>query len=300
MKVLLFGARGQLGTDLRATAPKGFEVAGVDHVDADIADMDAVSRLLDRHKPLVVLNAAAYNLTEKSETHPEIAFSANAAGPAVVARLCPARGLRLIHFSTDFVFDGSKALPYVESDLPNPLSQYGKSKWEGEKAVLKTSPDFIVVRSATLFGKAGSCGKGGNFVESVLSKASAGEPLSVIDDIRMSPTYTRDLAQRTWQMIQRGVPGGLYHVVNDGSCTWFEFAREILRQAGVRAVLAPVAAKDWPGAMRRPPHSALASGRGAALGLSPLRPWGEALSAYLVETGRVRAPGGSGAGSERF
>ena len=282
MKVLLFGGAGQLGTDLRGTKPASIELFCPPHPEADIAERSSVATFLNRHSPDAVVNAAAFNLTDQCEINPEIATRANADGPAVLAALCRERGVRLLHFSTDYVFDGTKPTPYVESDAPHPLSQYGRSKREGEKAVLGASPDFWVVRSSCLFGRAGSRGLGGNFVESILARARSGAPLTVVNDVRMSPTYTRDLAERTWQLLGRGVPGGVYHVANDGSCTWFEFAVEILRIAGARADVLPLRSDQWPAKFSRPAQSALASERAAALGFPPMRPWPEALRDYLA------------------
>lgn len=284
MKVLLFGGAGQLGTDLRNTADlKGIELCCPPHPEADITERDSVMKFLDLHSPSVVVNAAAFNLTDQCELNPEIALRANAEGPRLLAALCRERGARLLHFSTDYVFDGKKTTPYLESDDPNPLSQYGKSKREGEKAVMEASPDFWVVRSSSLFGHAGSRGLGGNFVESILAKARSGAPPTVVNDVRMSPTYTRDLAERAWALVTRAVPGGVYHVANDGSCTWFEFAVEILHAAGVRADVLPLRSDQWPSKFTRPAQSALASERAAALGFPPLRPWRDALNAYLAE-----------------
>ena len=283
MKVLLFGGAGQLGTDLRKTRPAGVDLVCPGRAEADIADAGDVGPLLERHAPDVVLNAAAFNLTDQCEIDPAVAFRANAEGPRVLAALARARGARLLHFSTDYVFDGTKTAPYVESDVPRPLSQYGQSKREGEQGVLSASPDFWVVRSSSLFGRAGSRGLGGNFVESILARARSGAPLTVVNDVRMSPTYTRDLAERAWALVTRAVPGGVYHVSNGGSCTWFEFAVEILRAAAVRADVLPLRSDQWPAKFSRPVQSALASERAAALGFPPMRPWPDALRDYLAE-----------------
>jgi dTDP-4-dehydrorhamnose reductase len=285
MKILLLGANGQLGTDLVKTNP-GFDLVPAVRADADLTEAAAVLALAEKHRPAWVLNTVAFNRTEDCEVKPDLAFAVNAFGARGAARAAAAVGARCLHVSTDFVFDGAKRTPYVESDPARPPSVYALSKFGGECFVLAESADNLVVRGAGLFGAAGSSGKGGNFIESVIAKAQKGEPVAVVDDIVMSPTYTRDMAARLWELIDRAAPGGVHHAVNDGACSWFEFAREAFRLLGLPEPR-PVPAASYPTRMKRSPYTVLASERLASMGLKPLRPWKEALRAYLVEKGRL-------------
>jgi dTDP-4-dehydrorhamnose reductase len=289
MKILLLGAHGQLGADLLKTNP-GHALTSASRADADVTDTAASVRILDAVQPEIVVNLAAFNRTEDCETQPDLALRVNALGPGMIARLCAERGVRFLQVSSDFVFDGQKAGPYLESDAARPLSVYGLSKFGGECLTLAASGRHWVVRTASLFGVAGSRGKGGNFVEAILKKARSGDPVEVVSDIRMSPTSTRDLAVWLWAMIDKKVPGGIYHAVNEGEATWWEFAREIVARAGLTAEVRPISSSAYPGRMRRPLQSVLRSERAASAGLPPLRPWRDALEAYLAERSEGTTP----------
>lgn len=186
-----------------------------------------------------------------------------------------------MYVSTDYVFDGTKPEPYTEDDRPNPVNVYGASKLAGEHLVLQTCPDALVVRVASLFGGWGARGKGTNFVLTVLDRAHRGESLRVVDDVRMSPTYTVDAARAVVELLRRGATG-IYHVVNEGSCTWYEFARTAVRMSGLDVPVEPVPSTAYPTKARRPPNSALSTERLARVGIR-LRHWREALAAYLEE-----------------
>ncbi len=286
MKILLIGAQGQLGTDVVKTRPSDdYQLGQIDHRDLDITSSSSLLNYFKMFRPDWVINTAAFNRTEECEEKRDFVFAVNAQGAQNVARAAQTLGARLLHVSTDFVFDGAKRSPYVESDETHPLNVYGESKRDGEEFVLKESSDSLVVRGASLFGVAGSSGKGGNFVEAVIKKARAGQEVSVINDIVMSPTYTRDMAARLWELIDKKA-SGFYHVVNEGACSWFEFAAEAFRLLKLPPPT-PVPASAYPSKMRRAPYTALASERLAALGLKPLRPWQEALKAYLKEKGHL-------------
>jgi dTDP-4-dehydrorhamnose reductase len=252
------------------------------HVDGDIADESGLSRWVADARPQWILNTVAYNRTEDAETVPETAFRTNALGPRAVARAAETVGARVIHFSTDFVFDGEKGAPYVESDVPRPLSVYAVSKRAGEDFIRAANPSHLVVRTSSLFGATGSSGKGGNFVEFIRQRARSGGPLRVISDIRMCPTYTVDLAVKVWELLSAAAPGGFYHLANTGVCSWHEFAQAIVRGSGLSVPVDPILATDWPSKIRRGPNTALASERLSPLGLAPLRPWPDALAAYLA------------------
>jgi dTDP-4-dehydrorhamnose reductase len=290
LKVVLIGAGGQLGSDLLRLNP-GHDLVPISHADLDVADAAAVERAVRAHAPRWVINTAAYHRTDECEDFPEKAFQVNAFGARNLGRACAAAGARLVHFSTDYVFDGSKRTPYREGDEPRPLSVYGASKLAGEHLARAASDGHIVVRSAGLFGAAGSSGKGGNFVEMVLRRAKAGETLEVVDDIVMSPTYTFDLAATVWELLAADPPGGLYHIANGGTTSWYEFARKVLALAGVTATLKPARSADRPTKARRPAYSALGSERLQELKVPTPRVWQEAVKAYLQEKGHLPASG---------
>jgi dTDP-4-dehydrorhamnose reductase len=286
MRILLFGGWGQLGSDLVTAAEGRHQVIRPSHDEVDITEADAIGARAASDPPDVVVNAAAFNKVELSEQNPFPAFAVNAVGAWNVGKAAEAVGARCLYVSTDYVFDGSVEIGYGEDDVPAPVNVYGLSKAAGERAVRLACADTLVVRGAGLFGHAGSSGKGGNFVETMLAKASAGEPISVVDDQVVSPTATRDLAERILLLLERRALPGCYHAANAGSCSWFEFAAAIFRLAGLSPALEPrsTTSADVP----RPRRSVLLDTKTAALGLPPMRSWEHALGWYLEQ--RPAAP----------
>jgi dTDP-4-dehydrorhamnose reductase len=289
MKVLIFGAGGQLSSDLVKTNPNHI-LALYTHAQADITQEKSVAAVIAQETPGLVINSAAFNRTGDCEQTPDVAFSINALGPQYIARACFKNGARFLHVSSDYVFDGQKRTPYVESDLARPLSVYGLSKFGGESLAMAEDPRAIVVRSSSLFGVAGSSNKGGNFVETILARAKANQPLEVVDDIVMAPTYTRDLAEVIWKIAAHKDAAGIYHAANAGACSWHAFAQAAVHLSGLTNVVQKSISTGKPQALKRAAYSALASERLASLGLGPLRPWKEALAAYLFEKGHVTQP----------
>jgi dTDP-4-dehydrorhamnose reductase len=283
VKIAVLGSQGQLGRDL---CPRlAGEVVSLTRADIDLGQPATVGPALDRVRPAVVVNCAAYNFVDKAEAEPDAAFAVNAWGVRELARACRDRGIRLVHVSTDYVFglDAARAAPFREADAPGPVSVYGLSKLAGEYVVRSTCPRHLVVRTCGLYGVWGSGGKGGNFVETMLRVAAQGKPLKVVADQHCTPTYTADLAAAMADLIARGEEG-LVHVTSSGACTWHELAAEIFRQAGVAADLLPITSEQFNAPARRPGYSVLASDR-----VAPLRPWREALAAYLAERGAKRS-----------
>src|SRR5262245_33355968 len=225
-RVAIFGSTGQLGNDLVEVLREQnhFEVMALRHEDADCVQPEAVRKTLSASRPQVVINAAAYVRVDDAEDHGTEAFQVNAIGALNVARASAEIGALCVYVSTDYVFDGIKKSAYRESDVPNPINVYGASKFAGELLVRQAAQRCLIVRVASLFGKTGARGKGGNFIETILAKARRGEPLKVVDDIRISPTYTMDVARRLASVINKG-DDGTVHLANNGVCTWYEFAR---------------------------------------------------------------------------
>jgi dTDP-4-dehydrorhamnose reductase len=242
----------------------------------DVRDAGAVGKILRQAAPDVLVNASAYNDVDGAETHPDDAFAANAVGPAHLARACREAGALLVHVSSDYVFDGAQQAPYDEDDPPRPLSVYGVSKLAGEQLVSASGAAFLLVRTSGVLGAGGSRVKGGSFVERILARARAGEPLRVVSDQVFAPTSAPDLAAALVRLVERGARG-LFHVTNSGSCTWHELAVACVELAGLRVPVQPISSDELRRPARRPAYSVLSNARYAALGLPPLRPWPDAV-----------------------
>ena len=282
---MITGAGGGLGSRLAELLPSAAALA---RAELSIDDEAAVRRAVAANRPSVLFNCAAYNAVDKAESSPEPAMAVNARGPGVLAAVCREAGVRLVHFSTNYVFSGEAASPYTEEDAPDPLSVYGRSKLAGERAVLDRLPDALVVRSAGLYGPGGSAVKGGTFPERIMRRARAGEPLSVVDDQWLNPTFTVDLAARAVELAFSGM-SGVVHLVAAGCCTWREFAVEVLAAAGVEAQVAGASTASLNAAAPRPRQGCLESVR-----VGPLRSWPEAVRAWLGGAAAAEGPGGGG------
>lgn len=281
---------GQLGTALAALGGPAIRV--FDRAILDLGDAGAIEPALTAAGPEVVINAAAYNKVDEAERRPDLAFAINAIAPAAIARACAAIGARIIHVSTDYVFNGALGRPYLEDDLPAPLGVYGASKLAGEQLVRAYAGDrALIVRTSAVFGTAGAeVGKGGNFVRSIVRQAAAGQPLRVVNDQTTCPTYAPDLA-RVILSLADSPAGGLLHVTNAGACTWYQFAQAILELAGLDVPLTPTVSEPLPDRARRPAYSVLSGARLAALGIT-MPPWRDALARYLGEIGVIPATSG--------
>ena len=282
MKALLIGANGQLGTDLyRIFEAAGDVVVPVIHAQVDVCSERLVSDVMLEAKPDVVLNTAAFHKVEECEKQPGLAFQVNGIAAMNLAKACKRSGAILVHFSTDYVFDGQKNAPYEETDRPSPLNVYGTSKVAGEHLIAAYADRYFVIRTCGLYGMAGSSGKGGNFVENMLKKTAAGDAIRVVDDQVLTPTYTLDLAEATRRLVLTG-DFGLYHVSSEGQCSWYQFTRTIFELAGVNAQLRSVKTGDFPSSVKRPAYSVLSKTKFRATGLS-IPTWQDALSRYLQE-----------------
>ena len=289
MRVLLLGASGQLGTDLRARAEhvSGLEVATLDRARLDVAQPAQVRGALENLDFEVLVNCTSYHKTDEVELNATPAFAVNAHAVREMARACRARGARFCHVSTDYVFAGDGDRPYREDDCTGPVNVYGASKAMGEQlALLDGGDDVTILRVASLFGVAGASGKGGNFVETMIRLAREKGEVRVVDDVTMSPTATSDLAAWILALIEQRAPGGIYHAVNSGQATWFEFAAEILRQSAIDARATPIDSGAFPTVARRPAYSVLDNSRLAGV-LGPLPDWRGALARYLAAKGHV-------------
>jgi dTDP-4-dehydrorhamnose reductase len=296
-KILVTGAFGQLGYELaRWLAPCG-DVVAVDREEIDLADPDAIVRGVRAIGPQLIVNAAAYTAVDRAESEPALAHALNARAPAILAEEAKRGGAVLIHYSTDYVFDGSSDRPYVEDDPAGPLNVYGTTKLEGERAVAACGGDALVLRTSWVYGL-----RGGNFLLTMRRLASERQELSVVADQTGTPNWCRVLARSTARIVGEGLPvlaarRGLYHLSSTGGTTWFDFARAILGETSSVRVL-PIATADYPTPARRPRYGVLDTRRFQdAFGFA-LPPWREALQRCLASPAEP-SPDGDGVAAER-
>jgi dTDP-4-dehydrorhamnose reductase len=283
--VWLIGNKGMLGTEVqRALERAGLEVEGTDR-EVDVTNPAALRAFVDGKNITWIINCSAYTAVDKAEDDAELCFRLNRDGAENIAETAAALGAGLIHISTDYVFDGTNRKPYRENDPRSPIGVYAKSKAEGEEAIERTMKNFYIVRTAWLYGKAGK-----NFVSTMLRLCGERDEINVVADQFGSPTYAADLAEALLTLITAENPAwGVYHFTNEGETTWHEFASEIQRQALSRGLLStrcrinPITTEQYPTKARRPKYSTLSKAKiSTAFGLK-IRPWQEALSAYMDE-----------------
>jgi dTDP-4-dehydrorhamnose reductase len=279
VRVLVTGAGGQVGREVAAHLPH-HEVVALTRTELDVADRDSVEQVLGTVLPHAVVNCAAYTNVDRCETDPEGAMAVNALGPRHLAAACSRVGAHLVHVSTDYVFDGEKDGPYDEWDLPGPRSVYGRSKLGGEVEVARHASSWTVARTSWVFGR-----RGRDFVDTILGRAREGGPLRVVTDQRGCPTYAPDLAGMLARLaVERRQ--GVYHVTNQGACTWYELARAAVELAGLDPdVVGATTTAEFGRPAPRPANSVLANTALAASGLPPLRPWRAALEERLRSGG---------------
>lgn len=279
-----------LGQDLVAELQSRHEVIPLTRSAADITDAGRIAGAIERARPQVVVHCAAFTAVDDCESHASLASQVNGEGTYNVAMACRQIGAGMVYLSTDYVFDGEKPAPYVETDEPNPINVYGRSKLEGERRVHEVMGDTgraWIVRVSWLFGPLGK-----NFVRTILERARRGEPSRVVDDQVGAPTYTVDAAAKIDQLVEKAAPG-TYHVTNQGYCSWFDFAQEILRQVAGLMKLDPVlltriSSAELRRPARRPRNSRLANTCLEAQALGLLPPWEDALSRYLKRADEAR------------
>lgn len=271
-QILLTGITGQLGQELSPILQAVGEVTRCDRQTLDLANPDSIRHVMATVKPQVVVNCAAYTAVDKAETEPDLAMAINGTGVGILAAECHQLGARLIHVSTDYVFDGTQSHPYRETDTTHPLGQYGASKLAGEEAIHQVGGDAIILRTAWVYGNGGS----GNFVKTMLRLGAQREELGVVTDQVGSPTWTGDLAAAIASMVQLAIPSGTYHYTNSGVASWYDFAIAIFEEAQALNFplqiqrVKPISTEEYPTPARRPAYSVLSLGKIAAtLGTYP-------------------------------
>ncbi|HJC50368.1 MAG TPA: dTDP-4-dehydrorhamnose reductase [Candidatus Anaerostipes avistercoris] len=278
MKVLVTGVRGQLGYDVvRELKKRQIEAVGVDVEEMDITDPAQTETVIREAAPDAVIHCAAYTAVDAAEDNEELCREVNARGTENVARICGEMNIKMMYISTDYVFDGKGTRPWEPDDPRDPLNVYGQTKYEGELAVEKYVKKFFTVRIAWVFGVNGK-----NFIKTMLNLGKTHDKLTVVNDQTGSPTYTYDLARLLADMIQTD-KYGRYHATNEGICTWYEFACEIFRQAGIDVEVAPVASDEYPSKAKRPENSRMSKKKLKENGFELLPSWQDALKRYLKE-----------------
>ncbi len=278
MKVLVTGVKGQLGYDVVHELKKQqIEAVGVDVEEMDITDGDQVENVIRNADPDAVIHCAAYTAVDAAEDNEELCRRVNAQGTENVAKVCREMDIKMMYISTDYVFDGHGTRPWEPDDPRDPLNVYGQTKYEGELAVEKNVKKFFIVRIAWVFGVNGK-----NFIKTMLNLGRTHDKLTVVNDQTGSPTYTYDLARLLVDMIQTD-RYGRYHATNEGICTWYEFACEIFRQAGIDVEVTPVTSDEYPAKAKRPENSRMSKKKLEENGFERLPSWQDAVKRYLKE-----------------
>lgn len=278
MRVFVTGVKGQLGYDVMNELEKqGLEGIGVDIDEMDITDADQVNKVIKEAAPDAVIHCSAYTAVDAAEDNEEICRKVNAQGTENIAKVCEELDIKMMYISTDYVFNGQGERPWEPDDEREPLNVYGQTKYEGELAIEEHVKKFFTVRIAWVFGVNGK-----NFIKTMLNLGKTHDHLTVVNDQTGSPTYTYDLARLLVDMIQTD-KYGRYHATNEGLCTWYEFACEIFKQAGMDVSVAPVSSDEYPAKAKRPSNSRMDKSKLTANGFQPLPTWQDALSRYLKE-----------------
>jgi len=289
-KAVVFGCSGQLGVELvHELNSRGYEVAGWERAQIDITDAARVEETLARSEAAIVFNSAAYNQVDIAEREPQAAFLVNALAVRNLALACRQIDACLVHFSTDYVFDGFTRQPYAEDDLPHPLGAYAVSKLAGELYAQAYLDRLLVIRTSGVFGPGGLRTARGNFVELMLRLAQSGKPIRVVEDHVASPTYAPLLAARTLDLVDRDHTG-LFHIGGGSPISWFDYARIIFEVAGLHPQLEPTNEREYRTAARRPKYSALSNGKIERLGLAPMPSMREAVVDYFTSRRRLLRP----------
>ncbi len=283
MKLAVIGANGQLGTDLVEVLSAENNVIGLNHSDIEITNIDSIKNTLSSIKPAIVLNTAAYHIVPEAEKFPEKAFLINGIGSLNLAKVCQNLNIQLVHYSTDYVFDGKKQKPYTEDDRPNPLSVYANTKLSGEYFVLNYSEKSYVIRVSGIYGKVPCRAKGGNFITTMIKLAKEKSEVRVVNDEVLTPTPTYEIAKNTAALVKTDA-FGLYHMSCEGEVSWYEFAKVIWDTLKLTAPLYSASVKDFPLVVKRPFYSVLENQNLKKIGIYNMPDWRKALIEFLKKS----------------
>jgi dTDP-4-dehydrorhamnose reductase len=281
-KVLIIGSNGQLGHDLVETAPENLQLISLTHKDIEICDYDDTEGIIKKNKPRYVIDLAAFHQTDVCEDDIETSFAVNCYAKKNIARVCNEIGAAVVYLSTDYVFDGQEDTPRTEQDPTNPINIYGISKLAGEFIVKSYANEYFIFRVSGLYGIAGSSGKGGNFIETMLRLANEKRSIKVVNDQVLTPTNTNELSNKIWEVLLTG-KFGLYHCTNQGECSWYEFAKEIFLQMDLNVKLSSQSTSESGAQALRPRYSVLENQGLKDIGISDMKHWKVALNDYLVK-----------------
>ena len=273
MRILLTGRGGQVGSELESLL---HPLRALDRSALDLADASAIRRVVRDVRPEVIVNAAAHTAVDRAESEPELAMRINGEAPGVLAEEAKKLGALLVHYSTDYVFDGRKGAPYVEDDPPHPLGVYGRTKLAGEDSIRASGARYLIVRTAWVYGR------GRNFMRAIVAQAAAGKALRVVNDQFGAPTWARDIAEVSKKLLEKRAEG-VVHVSAAGCVSWHDVAAEILKQRRLSVPLSGVATAEYAARAPRPGYSVLDNRRLASLGVAPIGDWRPRLARYLDE-----------------
>ncbi|MCL2088732.1 MAG: dTDP-4-dehydrorhamnose reductase [Oscillospiraceae bacterium] len=278
MKVLVTGAKGQLGSDIeKHFIDMGHEVIGIDKDSLDLTNQMSVRNYIRIFSPELVIHCAAYTAVDKAEDEREEAYAVNVTATEHVASVCNEIGCAMVYFSTDYVFDGGGIEEWRPGDECNPINYYGKTKWLGENAVKEIVKKHYIIRVSWLFGK-----NGGNFVKTMLWLGDTGKTLKIIDDQIGSPTFTEDIAEAVHRLVDTGAEYGIYHLTNEGYCSWYEFARKIFELSGKEVSVTPITTDEYPTNANRPQNSRMSKEKLYVAGVPRMPTWQDALERYFA------------------
>jgi dTDP-4-dehydrorhamnose reductase len=283
VKILLTGPTGQIGWELAQRLGALGEVVALDRAALDLADGDAIRARVRALRPDAIVNAAAYTAVDRAESEPDRANAINATAPGVLAEEAKSLGALLVHYSTDYVFDGTKGAPYTEDDAPNPLSVYGRTKLDGERAIQASGCRHLILRTSWVYAS-----RGHNFLLTMLRLGAERPELRVVDDQRGAPTWARDIAEATVTLLGKP-PNGLFHLTAAGATTWHGFSCEIMRLAGLTPLVHRIRTAEYPTAARRPANSLLDNARLRAVAGIVMPAWEESLARCVAQASRARA-----------
>ena len=283
-KILLTGKNGQIGWELQRTLGALGEVTALGHAEMDLSKADAVRARIREIKPDIIVNAAAYTAVDKAESEPDLAMAVNGVAPGIMAEEAKRLGALLVHYSTDYVFDGTKSSPYTEEDSPNPLSVYGKTKLAGERAIAASGADYLILRTSWVYSA-----RGKNFLLTILRLAAERPELKVVGDQQGAPTWARDIAATTARILDGSKEKGLFHLSASGAISWFSFAIEILRISGQTTPVRSIASSEFPSPAARPANSVLDNTKFRTCFGFELPAWQSSLQHCLAEYNHLHA-----------
>jgi len=279
-KILITGARGQLGKKLTEILSVDFDLVLTDTAEMDITNKEAVTRVFNKEKPDFIIHAAAYTRVDDAESQRELAYKVNALGSKNLAEATANLKIPIIYISTDYVFPGTGNQPLTEDDPTEPVNYYGQTKLDGENFIRKINPKHYIIRTAWLYGELPEGHPGSNFVETMLKLAKEKSEITVVDDQIGSPTYTGDLVRAIGEIIKKNIPYGVYHLSGEGATSWYNFANEIFNQSGIRVKITPTTSDNFLRPAKRPGYSYLSKKKLKTAGID-VRPWADGLQEYL-------------------